>query len=272
MLKRFFENSTIKTAIKAADKPISKLAPIFGVIGAKGGVGATSIVSNLAPAIAAIGIETTVIDANLQQPDVVSMFGKEPEHSVLELLNKGPQIDKQLFDACNIKLDEGHLSLSLLSPPIDGSAAFKTNLSQLTDCLDSVRSYSQVFLIDLPRHLDKHLVTLMDKCDKILLVFEASVPGVATCRRWLKIFGELGYGKDKVICVLNRAGSKYDAVENQLADYFLEETIFRVPNASSLAWQCITRGTPIALAQPNHKYSQALVKLAQHLYQSLQES
>ncbi len=272
MLKRLFEIPASNTITKVIDFPVMAVSPMVAVIGAKGGVGTTSIVSSLAAAIAAMGIDTTIVDANLQQPDVAGMYAKEPEHSIMELLNRGEHLDKQVFEACAIKLVEGDLSLNLLSPPIDGSAAFKANLSQLAQCLDSVRSYSQFWLIDLPRHIDKHFVTLADKCDKILLVFEATVPGVATCLRWLSVFRELGYSKDKIICVLNRAGSKYSAVEQQLNDYFTDEIIFRIPNASSLAWESTTSGTPIAIAQPNHKYSQALAKLAQHLCQSLGEN
>lgn len=271
MLKKLFETPTSNVITKEIERPIMAVLPVVAVIGAKGGVGATSIAANLAAILAVMGLNTTLIDANLQQPDMAHMFGKEPEHSLMELLNRGAQLDKQVFEACSIKLAEGELSLSLISPPIDGSAAFKANLSQLAECLDLVKSYSQFWLIDLPRHIDKYLVTLADKCDKILLVFEATVSGVAACRRWLNIFSELDYSSDKIICVLNRAGSKYTAVEQQLTNYFTDELIFRIPNASLPAWESNTSGTPIVLAQPNHKYSQALARLAQYLCKSFAE-
>jgi pilus assembly protein CpaE len=244
---------------------------MVAVIGAKGGTGTTSVAINLATALSLSGIRTTIVDANLQQPDVANMIGQEPEHSFMEMLDRKQSLDRQIFEACGASLSNVDLPLTLLSPPLDGSAAFKTNLSELAECLSSIRSYSQFWVLDLPRHIDKHLVTISDMCDKILLVFEANVQSVATCRRWLNVFKELGYNKDKIVCVLNRSGSKYTGVEQQLAEHFSDETIFRIPNASSIAWECSTRGIPIVLAQPNHKYSQAMLKLAQNLNQSLLE-
>src|SRR5580658_8825890 len=44
--------------------------PVVGVLGAKGGSGATTIAVNLAVAIASMRVRTTLIDANLQQPDL----------------------------------------------------------------------------------------------------------------------------------------------------------------------------------------------------------
>jgi len=269
MLKKLFDKNTNRTITQGA--PVYLAPPIVAVLGAKGGVGTTSIAVNLAAAIASTGVPTTILDANLQQPDVAHMVGTEPEHSLMELLNRGCQLDKQVFEACSVPLAGSHFNLNLLSPPLDGNIAISANLSQLAECLNSIRSYSSFWILDLPRHIDKHLVTLIDMCDKIILVFEATLAGVATCRRWLNIFGELGYDEEKIICVLNRAGSKYAGVEQQLSQCFTSETVFRVPNASSIAWQCSTRGIPIVLAEPNHKYSQTLIEIAQYLNQSFLE-
>jgi pilus assembly protein CpaE len=267
MLKKFFDISS--NSIAAVETQAPRLAvvtpPMVAVVGAKGGVGATSIAINLAAALSMTDIRTTIVDANLQQPDVANMIGKEPEHSFMEMLNRKNSLDRQIFEACSASLSNVDLPLNFLSPPLDGSAAFKANLSELAECLSTIRTYSQFWVLDLPRHIDKHLVNIIDMCDKILLVFEATVQSVATCRRWLNIFNELGYSKDKIICVLNRSGSKYTGVEQQLTEHFSGETIFRIPNASSIAWECSIKGTPIVLAQPNHKYSQAMLKLAQAL-------
>ncbi len=252
-----------------ANPPETKTKPmIIGVLGAKGGVGATSAAVNLAAAIAINGKHTTILDANFQQPDAAQLFGVEPEHSLMEMLNRAPHIDKQLFEACCTAATSSKLDLSLLSPPIDGEAALKANLSQLAECLKLMHCYSDFWVIDLPRHLDKHLVMLTDQCDKILLVFEATLAGVAGCRRWLNLFNQLGYDQHKIICLLNRSGSKHTDVEKQLPDCFVDETIFRLPNAAAASWDSSTRGVPLILAQPNHKYAKAIFKLAQHIMQT----
>jgi Flp pilus assembly CpaE family ATPase len=102
-------------------------------------------------------------------------------------------------------------------------------------------------------------------CEKILLVFEATVQGVATCKHWLGVFKELGYDNDRIICVLNRSGSKYKSVEQQMSECSSDETIFRLPNAFSAMWESSTHGVPVVLAHPSHAYSKAIIKLAQYI-------
>jgi pilus assembly protein CpaE len=247
--------------------PAQLAAPIVAVLGAKGGVGATTLAVNLAAAIAIGGTTTTLVDANFQQPDIAQLCGQDPPHSLTELMARSLMVDRHLFDACAIELPQPRLSL--LSPPLNGEAVARSNLSLLTECLTNVRSYSGFWMIDLPRHLDKHLVTLTDICDKIVLVFEATLPGVAASQRWLAVFRELGYDPNRIVCVLNRAGSKYSGVEQQLATCFADQTVFRIPNASTVMWECETRGTPVLLSQPGHSYSRSVTKLAKHIYSSI---
>jgi len=248
------------------------MTPVVAVLGAKGGVGASTIAVNLATSLAFKHISTTIIDGNLQQPDIANLVGLEPLHTLAEFVTRIPYLDRELFEACCLKAIDNDLSPSLISPPLERKTALKMSLTDLACCLNLIRSYSNFWVIDLPKYLDRHLVTLTDMCDRIVLVFEATVLGVATCKRWLDVFRELGFRTDRIICVLNRSGSKYRGVEQQLGHCFTDEQIFRVPNASALAWECSTRGLPIVAAHPAHPYSKAIAHLAEHLSQLISVS
>lgn len=241
------------------------IPPIIGILGAKGGTGATSIATNLAAALAAGNIQTTIIDANFQQPDVAQVFGIEPEHSLVELLNRASDLDQHLFAGSCSVIPDYQSHLNILSPSLDGETGLKANLSQLAACFSSMRSYSEFWIIDLPTHLDRHLITLADLCDKILLVLEPNMSGVAACRRWLNIFHDIGYDSEKIICVVNRAGAKYTTVEQKLNECFSDQSIFRLPNASAAAWDCSIRGIPLVKAYPKHAYTKSILTLVDNL-------
>jgi Flp pilus assembly CpaE family ATPase len=187
----------------------------------------------------------------------------------MELLARVNDLDRQLYEACCIDIVENQPNLRLISPALNGEAAVQANLSHLARALDLMRSYADCWVLDLPRHLDKHFVTLADLCDRIVLVFEATVSGVATCQRWLGVFKELGYDQDRIVCVVNRAGSKFKAVEEQLPACFGDRSIVALPNASSAMWDASTRGLPLSAAQPKHQFSRAVSKLAEQLGQSI---
>jgi pilus assembly protein CpaE len=243
-------------------------APVIGILGGKGGAGATTMAVNLAAALAMANVKTTVIDADLQQPNAAIQLGVQPVHSLVELLERTSDLDRQVYDACCIELLDKNGLLRLISPALSGDAAVLTNLSQVAESLQVMRSYADAWIVDLPRHLDKHLVTLTDTCDCIVLVLEATVFGVAAAQRWLNVFKELGYSEDRVTCVVNRSGSRFRGVEDHLKDCFAERAIFHLPNASQALWDASTSGIPLVVSQPNHPYSRAAATLSHQLLDS----
>jgi pilus assembly protein CpaE len=239
------------------------LAPIVVVLGAKGGAGSTTVAVNLAAALAMLPITVTIVDGNFLQPDVAQELGQDPQHTLMELMIKSSEIDDHLFSACRQQISGSNLGL--ISPPLNGASGIHSNLSHLANCLGQIRSYSQLWVIDVPKTLNKHLVTLTDMCDKIVLVFEANVKSVAACRRWIRTFRELGYESNRIICLLNRAGSKYRGVEEQLHDCFTDQLIFRLPNCYGSMFDSEARGLPIVFDKPRHPYTKDMVKLANHV-------
>jgi pilus assembly protein CpaE len=247
----------------------SVAAPLVAVLGARGGVGTSTIALNLAGALALSDIETTIVDANFQLPDIANLIGQEAEHSILELLGRGVKTDRMLFRACRLEIASEGGNLGALLPPADGEAAIKSNLSELSECLEHIASFSSLFLVDLPNHLDKHLVTMLDRCAKIILVFEATISGVAACQRWLSIFAELGYEEDRVMLVCNRSGSKHKLVEDQLPACFVGRNSWKVANASNLLGSPSQHGLPVTMSNPTSAYARSVEKLARNLKTAL---
>jgi Flp pilus assembly CpaE family ATPase len=181
-------------------------------------------------------------------------------------MHRSPLLDERIFAACRTSVQDSNINF--LSPSLDGDSGLRADLSQLAQCLKLIRDYAGFWIVDMPRHLDKHFVTLTDLCDKIIVVFEATVSGVAAAQRWLAVFRELGYDKERIICVVNRSGSKYKTVEEQLHDCFDGQIVFNLPNASSVIWECAALGVPVVSAYPGHVYSKAVNNLARAIGES----
>jgi len=247
-------------------------APIISVLGAKGGTGCTSVAINLAAALSGHFNGATILDGNFQLPDVAHVLSREPEHSLLELLFRVPDIDEHLFNACACEATDLDSKLKLLTPPLNGEAALKADLTQLAQCLTTLNSYTNCWVVDLPKHLDRHLVTFLDASTKIVLVLEATVSGIAACNRWLSTFRELEYPTDRVICVVNRSGSKYNkTIEAQLGSAFGDFTVVQIPNAAQLMWESTANGAPPVLSSPSSPYARAVKSLAASIYRDINQ-
>lgn len=239
----------------------------IGVLGAKGGSGSSTLALNLAIALSESEKNSTLTDANLQQPDLVVMLGRQPQHSIVEYLARSDELDESIFQACTLDVSNkaGWGRCSLMSGPADGQAATESNLTQLANALAPLEVRSDFIVLDLPKNLDRHLVTLLDKLDLIVLVFEGTISSVAAAKRWLRIFAELAYPADKCALVLNRAGAKIQDLEGDLEVLLGGKDIQRIPNAFSLNQECTSEGQAALVRNPRDKYSISVSKLARNL-------
>lgn len=234
---------------------------VIGVLGAKGGVGNSTLALNLAASLAHDHSKTILLDGNLQQPDIALMLGKQSEYSILDLL-RYDEVSHELVAACSVPVSDAVPDCRLITPPSTGDAVAKTHLSQITQTLLSVKDAAEFWVIDLPNNLDRHLVTALDSCDCIVLAFEETITSITAVRRWLNTFDRLGYPAKKILLVLNRAGSKSNGNAAGVDQLLPAHELLRVPNAFALSERCLTSGEPAVVSHPKDKYSTALKALA----------
>ncbi len=236
----------------------------IGIVGAKGGVGATTVAVNLAHVLskeALPGEKTTLIDCNLQQPDAALMLSCHPEHSIVELFLRSESLDTQTVDACSLPLDFSS-SMRLITPPLDGNAALNFSLTDIAGCLPVISEHSRVNVLDIPNRLDKHLVNILDACNLIVLVIEPNMTSIAAGKRWLKNFAELGYKENNLMIVINRVGGKLKYIEQQASKSFAGVELFNLPSVYSQAENCAIEGLPLTLKAPKDAYCKVMQNLA----------
>lgn len=236
----------------------------LGIVGAKGGVGTTTLAVNLAYTLsksADPGQVVTLIDCNLQQPDAALMLSCQPAHSIVEMFLRANHLDRHTVEACSLPLDFSS-NLRLMTPPLDGSATTTYSLTDIAECLPVVSEFSKLNILDIPNRLDKHLVNLLDACDLIALVIEPNMTSIAAGKRWLKNFADLGYHDDNLLIVVNRMGGKLKYIEQQVNKSFPGIDLLNLPSVYSQAENCAIEGLPLTLKSPKDSYAKAIQTLA----------
>lgn len=235
---------------------------VVGILGSKGGTGATTLAVNLAADLSRCLRQhqpVCLLDANLQQPDAALYLNCSPENSLTELLSRSRNLEPQTVEACKISAGQ---NLRLISPPVDGSAATRKDKDELSACLPHIAKSSSITLIDLPGSLDKSLVMLLDQCLLIILVVEPNVASIAATRRWLDVFSDLDYPDSKILLAANRLGSKAKLVETQLSSAFERYSLFRIPNAFKAIEASQIEGVAYICANPRDPYARAVSTLS----------
>lgn len=252
-----FINDNLAETIKKPTGP----APIIGILGAKGGVGATTVAINLASAISD-SFKTTLIDTNLQQPDIALMLGNQPKYHLGDLIGRREHLDKKLFAACceTISLPTGRLDF--ISPPLDLDKSLSIDLNLFLDCLETVKAFTELIVIDLPKQLDATLMGLIDQCDLLLVVLEPSLTGILAGKRWLTALDDLDYPVENLSIVINRSGGRMKHLEGEIKSTLPVSHQWKLPNAFATLEESSLSGEPAVTRLPRDGYSRAVKKIA----------
>lgn len=238
---------------------------LVGILGSKGGTGATTLAVNLSATLARLlpnENPVSLLDANFQQPDAALQLDCRPKHALTELLIRAHTLEPQIIEACK-NVVSSCPNLRLITAGMDGSAATRHATGELVACLPSITASSVVTVLDLPRTLDKSLVMLLDLCQVIVLVVEPNIASIAATRRWLEAFNDLEYPASKIILAANRLGSKARLLETQLSNSFSLYPVVKIPNSFKSIEASQIEGIPSVCRNPRDPYAKSLLALSE---------
>jgi pilus assembly protein CpaE len=120
---------------------------VFGIVGAKGGVGATTVAVNLAAELARLAPrETLLVDLHLSHGDAAVMLGAEPRFSVGDALQNIHRLDESVLRGLIMPTDAG---IDLLASP--NTWASDSTLDGVTHLISLASRLYRYVVLDLPR-------------------------------------------------------------------------------------------------------------------------
>ena len=232
------------------------------VFSPKGGVGRTTVAVNVAVAAASMGKKVCVVDASLQFGDVGVLFNLSPKNkTVADLIIEGvPDLDS--LEATLITHSSG--VRVLLAPPSPETAELVT-AAAFRQILDSLRLHHDLVIVDTWPWFHETTLSLLDQADEIVAVMTLEITNIKDIRIFLEIADQLGYPKEKVRLVLNRAdaaiGIRVSDVEASIG-HKIDETI--VSDGRTVV-HALNRGVPFMTSQPQTQVGQDILRLARSL-------
>jgi pilus assembly protein CpaE len=194
---------------------------IYSITPAKGGAGATSVVINMAIALADMpGTKVAILDLN-SPGDLPAYLNIEPRFCLEDAI-KAPKLDTALLETLMTKV----LNISLL--PSLGH--FKTGASTLAKLLRVAGStYTHTF-IDLPYYLDLELLqTATGASESVLVVITPELPVVWRADRYLSVLTGCGCG-ERIRLILNRGNSRSTIDKKEITKALKRPLYWILPN------------------------------------------
>jgi pilus assembly protein CpaE len=242
---------------------------IVTVFSSKGGVGVTSVATNLAVSFAKnAGKKTVVVDLNLQMGDVGLMLDLRPEYSMAEAMGVG-NLDESRLKGLLAKHESG---VSLLSAPEDPVEAEKITPSLLLEIFSLLKGMFEVIVVDAGHYFDSRVLEVLQMADAILVLSVLDVPTVRNVRRSLTLFEQLGYSKDKVRLVVNRHEKRTKVTVDDLQETTECPVFWQIPNDYKTLITAIDAGVPAVLQAGRSKLSRSIEDMTNALVRDFGET
>jgi len=227
----------------------ARCAKLVSVIKSVGGVGATSLASQLALRFAhneaGCGREACLIDLDVQFGDVAFQLGLRPKLSLLDLLEAGNRLDGSLLRATTTDHASG---LKVIASPPEMMPLEGVSNEHLMAIVDlATREFGTVF-VDLPTNWTNWSLSMVARSDLVLLVTELSVAGLNRAKRQLALLDSQDLGGLDVRVVVNRFDKSQTRTirPSDVREALGRDIAYTVTNDFALMRAAIDRGVPIS--------------------------
>jgi pilus assembly protein CpaE len=244
-------------APRSAAPPRGKLIVLFSP---KGGCGKTTLATNLGAALADRGRrQVCVADLDLAWGDVAVAMQLYPAHTIADALRIEGALDGA---AVRAMLTHHSPGLTALVAPTEPSTAERIGAGLVSQLLEAVRAEVDYLVVDTSRHLDDHTLAALEAADQVYLVVTPEIPALKNLKIAIETLGELGFPRDRLRLVLNRADSKVGLSVAEIEKTARLPVLVQIPSSRDVV-ASVNRGVPIVQEDPKHAVSQAIRELAE---------
>lgn len=236
---------------------------VITVFSPKGGVGCTTIASNLA--IALINItrsKVALIDFSLQFGDVGVVLNLHSPHGVHELMRHHEDLDNGILDDVMVMHQSG---VRVLLPPPTLAHVEEIDTEGLTAVLKALKRYYDYIVVDMWHSIEEATLAIMDMSSTLLVVTTPEVPSLRSTRRLLDLLRERPDMRGKVQVVVNRYPSKIAVGMRDIELSLGVSPVAAIPSDGKLITTAINEG--VSVLNKRSPVSDSLVRLATHLAQ-----
>jgi pilus assembly protein CpaE len=231
----------------------------YAFIGAKGGVGTTTVVVNVATALAKLGGGSTlVIDLHVAHGDAAVFLGAEPRFSVVDALENTHRLDEAFFRGLIVKTKSG---VDLLASS-DRVTATQLEVRRVKTLIEFAARHYRHVVLDVPR-TDPAALEGIESASHIIVVTNQELATVRSASRMSSALRHR-FGKEKLTIVVSRADRLADIGEEDIERAVGSRVGHSFPSDYRRALQALNRGRPVTLENHN-ELSASFLRFARSL-------
>ncbi len=243
-------------------KPVGR---IIAVVGAKGGVGASTVTHNIAWAIARdFALDSVVADLDLAFGTAGLDYNQDPPQGIADAVFSPDRVDTAFIDRLLSKCTE---HLSLLAAPATLERVYDFGADAFDSILDSLRSTIPCIVLDVPHQWAGWTKRLLVSADDILIVAGPDLANLRNAKNMVDLLRTARPNDHRPFYCLNQVGvpKRPEITPADFAKALEDRPLAVIPFDPQMFGTAANNGQMIAEVSASHKTAEMFRELAQVL-------
>jgi pilus assembly protein CpaE len=260
-IKQIYSNEQRRKSLLQFSAKQPEPGKVITVFSTKGGIGKTTISTNLAVALSdKLGVRVGIIDGDLQFGDVSLFLNLVPKATIADLVKDIDNLDSALLESY---LTPYNATLKVLSAPFRPEQAESISANHFTAILKVMRSMFDYVIVDTAPTFNETMLSVLDAADTILVVASLDLPTIKNVKLCLEIMESLHYSKEKIKLVLNRENSEGGIPSSEVEESLHCTFSALLPSDGKTVVGAVNRGVPFVVSHPETPVARSVFKLAE---------
>jgi pilus assembly protein CpaE len=238
---------------------------IIAIVGAKGGVGASTVAHNVAWAIARdLALDSVVIDLDLAFGTASLDYNKDPVQGIANAVFSTERPDTSLIERLLAKCTD---NLSLLAAPATLERVYDLGEQAFDAIFDTLRMTTPCIVLDVPHQWSGWARRALVGADEILIVAEPDLANLRNAKNLLNMLKASRPNDRSPLYCLNQVGmpKRPEISVREFAKSIECPPIAAIPFDSRMFGSAANNGQMIAEISAKHRTTKMLLQIAQRL-------
>lgn len=234
---------------------------LITVTGTSGGVGATTIATNLAVELGQLAPgKVTVVDLDFRFGQVATFLDVDPQYTLADLCQSAEQLETATINRALVHHNSG---INVLSRPLHFAEADAITAAACVGVMSSLLQMNEYVVTDGPTRFDQGAQSVFALSDINIVAVQLLVPSVRNALRIVEAMRESGYNMDRTRLLCNREGRQSGHLSEKNVSETLGLPVFAtIPDDWEMVSGAINLGEPLLMHSPKSKVRMSLQEIA----------
>jgi len=244
-------------------RPMGKLLAVYSP---KGGVGCTTLATNMAIGLNSDETPTVLVDGNLQFGDVSVFLNLQVKNSLVDLATRTDELEEDIASEVLMRHDSG---LYVLAAPPRPEMADEVQASQVRLVLGFLRQHFAYVVVDNSSTMDDITLAVLDLADVLLAIATTDIPSIKDARLLFDLLSVLEFPKENILFVLNKTDRRSGITAEAVAENLKQAVEGEIPFDDRTVATSVNRGEPLLLGDRSRPIAKHLLDLLATVKQRL---